>query len=66
MTISRKVNKKVKKIAFYSALATKAKDSKILVFEALAFDAPKTKDFAATKKAGLKRAQCAYSRRCEG
>ena len=49
-----KVNKKVKKIAFYSALATKAKDSKILVFEALAFDAPKTKDFlAVTKKAGL-------------
>ena len=42
-----KVNKKVKQIAFRSALTTKALEGKVLVFEALAFDAPKTKDFLA-------------------
>lgn len=42
-----KVNKKVKRIAFRSALSTKALEGKVLVFEALAFDAPKTKDFLA-------------------
>ena len=39
-----KVNKKVKKIAFHSALATKAQEGKFFVFEALSFNAPKTKD----------------------
>ena len=39
-----KVNKKVKKIAFHSALATKAQEGKFFVFEALSFGAPKTKD----------------------
>ena len=49
-----KVNKKVKKIAFHSALAAKAKDGKVLVFEALSFGAPKTKDLLAVlTKAGV-------------
>ena len=49
-----KVNKKVKKIAFRSALAAKAAEGKLQVFEALAFDAPKTKDLLAVlNKAGL-------------
>ncbi len=49
-----KVNKKVKKIAFRSALAAKAAEGKVQVFEALAFDAPKTKDLLAVlDKAGL-------------
>ncbi|MCF0223090.1 MAG: 50S ribosomal protein L4 [Fibrobacter sp.] len=39
-----KVNKKVKKIAFRSALADKALSGKVQVFEALSFNAPKTKD----------------------
>lgn len=49
-----KVNKKVKRIAFRSALTTKANEGKVLVFEALAFDAPKTKDFIAVmSKSGI-------------
>lgn len=49
-----KVNKKVKRKAFRSALTLKAKDSQVLVFEKLAFDAAKTKDFLATMaKAGI-------------
>ena len=49
-----KVNKKVKKITFRSALAAKAAEGKVQVFEALAFDAPKTKDLLAVlSKAGL-------------
>ncbi|HSQ42118.1 MAG TPA: 50S ribosomal protein L4 [Fibrobacteraceae bacterium] len=49
-----KVNKKVKQKAFRSALTLKAKDSQVLVFEKLVFEAPKTKDFLATMaKAGL-------------
>ena len=49
-----KVNKKVKKIAFRSALAAKALEGKVQVFEALAFNAPKTKDLLAVlNKAGL-------------
>ena len=48
------MNKKVKKIAFRSALAAKAAEGKVQVFEALAFDAPKTKDLLAVlNKAGL-------------
>ena len=49
-----KVNKKVNKIAFRSALAAKAAEGKVQVFEALAFNAPKTKDLLAVlNKAGL-------------
>ncbi|MCK9181801.1 MAG: 50S ribosomal protein L4 [Fibrobacteraceae bacterium] len=51
-----KVNKKVKLIAFHSALSDKAKEGKVLVFEKLAFSAPKTKDFLAVMdKAGLEK-----------
>ena len=49
-----KVNKKVKKIAFHSALATKAQEGKFFVFESLSFDAPKTKDLLAVlTKSGI-------------
>ena len=49
-----KVNKKVKRLAFHSALSDKAQEGKILVFESLSFETPKTKDFlAVVKKAGL-------------
>jgi len=49
-----KVNKKIKRKAFRSALTLKAKDSQVLVFEKLSFDAAKTKDFLATvAKAGI-------------
>lgn len=49
-----KVNKKVKRLAFHSALSAKAADGKVSVFEALAFAAPKTKDFlAAFQKSGI-------------
>ena len=49
-----KVNKKVKRLAFHSALSDKAQEGKVLVFESLSFDAPKTKDFlSVVKKAGL-------------
>ena len=49
-----KVNKKVKKIAFHSALSAKAAEGKVVVFEALSFAAPKTKDLLAVlTKSGL-------------
>ncbi len=49
-----KVNKKVKKIAFHSALSAKAAEGKVNVFEALSFEAPKTKDLLAVlAKAGM-------------
>lgn len=49
-----KVNKKVKQKAFRSALTLKAKDQNVVVFEALSYSTPKTKDFLATmEKAGL-------------
>ena len=49
-----KVNKKVKKIAFHSALAAKAQEGKVFVFESLSFDAPKTKDLLAVlTKSGI-------------
>jgi large subunit ribosomal protein L4 len=49
-----KVNKKVKRRAFRSALTIKAKDKQVLVFENLAFENAKTKDFLALMaKAGL-------------
>lgn len=49
-----KVNKKVKRLAFHSALSDKAKDGKVLVFESLSFEAPKTKEFLSiVEKAGL-------------
>lgn len=49
-----KVNKKVKRLAFHSALASKAADGKVLVFEELAFETPKTKSFLSVmNKSGL-------------
>lgn len=42
-----KLNRKVKDLAKISALSYKAKDSKIVVVEDLAIEAPKTKSFAA-------------------
>ncbi|MCR5029655.1 MAG: 50S ribosomal protein L4 [Fibrobacter sp.] len=49
-----KVNKKVKRLAFHSALSDKAQEGKVLVFESLSFETPKTKDFlSVVKKAGL-------------
>lgn len=49
-----KVNKKVKRKAFRSALTIKAKDNQVMVFEKLGFGAPKTKDFLALMaKAGI-------------
>ena len=48
------VSKRVKRLAFRSALSDKAQEGKVLVFESLSFDAPKTKDFlSVVKKAGL-------------
>jgi len=41
-----KLNRKVKDLAKMSALAYKAKDSKIIIVEDLKLDAPKTKSFA--------------------
>ena len=40
-----KLNKKVKRLARFSALTYKAKENKITVVEDFAFDAPKTKAF---------------------
>ena len=40
-----KLNKKVKRLARFSALTYKAKENKIMVVEDFAFDAPKTKAF---------------------
>lgn len=49
-----KVNKKVKRLAFHSALAAKALEGKVSVFEALSFAAPKTKDFLSVfSKSGI-------------
>ncbi len=41
------VNKKVRKLAIKSALSTKASAQKLIVIDAIKFDAPKTKAFAA-------------------
>ncbi len=43
---SQKVNKKMKRIALFSALSKKAKDGEVKVFENLALEAPKTKALA--------------------
>ena len=49
-----KVNKKVKRLAFRSALSSRAKDSCIGLFEKFNFTAPKTKEFLSiTSKAGF-------------
>ena len=50
---SQKVNKKMKRVALFSALSKKAKDGEVKVFEALAIDAPKTKVLASTLNAIL-------------
>lgn len=42
-----KLNRKVKDLAKMSALSYKAKENKIVIVEDLAYEAPKTKDFAA-------------------
>src|SRR5690554_1112524 len=44
---SFKLNKKVKQLARFSALAHKAKNNEILVVEDFSFEAPKTKEFNA-------------------
>jgi len=49
-----KVNKKVKRLAFRSALSSRAKDGCIELFENFAFSVPKTKEFlSVVEKAGL-------------
>jgi large subunit ribosomal protein L4 len=49
-----KVNKKVKRLAFRSALSSRAKDNCIGLFEKLNFTAPKTKEFlTVADKAGF-------------
>jgi large subunit ribosomal protein L4 len=49
-----KVNKKVKRLAFISALSSRAKDSCIGLFEKFDFAAPKTKEFLSiASKAGF-------------
>jgi len=49
-----KVNKKVKRLAFRSALSSRAKDSCIGLFESLDFALPKTKEFLSiASKAGF-------------
>jgi large subunit ribosomal protein L4 len=45
-----KVNKKVRRVALKSSLTTRAQDGNVLVVKSLAFDAPKTKTFAALLK----------------
>jgi large subunit ribosomal protein L4 len=45
-----KVNKKVKRIALASSLTARARDGNVVVIESLAFDAPKTRDFAGLLK----------------
>lgn len=51
-----KVNKKVKRLAFRSALSVKAQNNQVLVFEKLGFSAPKTKEFVAVMdKAGIEK-----------
>jgi large subunit ribosomal protein L4 len=45
-----KLNKKVKRVAIKSSLTSRAQDGDILVIKALAFDAPKSKAFAAVLK----------------
>lgn len=47
---SFKLNKKVKRLARMSALATKAKEDSIIVMEHFDLEAPKTKDFVAILK----------------
>lgn len=47
---SFKLNKKVKQLARFSALAHKAKNNEILVVEDFSFEAPKTKEFNAIRK----------------
>jgi large subunit ribosomal protein L4 len=43
---SQKVNKKMRRLAFFSALSKKMKDGDLKVFEDFAIDAPKTKSLA--------------------
>ena len=43
---SQKVNKKMKRVALFSALSRKAKDGEIRIFDSLALEKPKTKELA--------------------
>ena len=43
---SKKINKKESRLALFSALTSKLQDEKLIVVDSLAFDAPKTKEFA--------------------
>ncbi len=45
-----KLNKKVKRLARFTALSQKAKNSQIIVLEDFSFDTPKTKEFADLQK----------------
>ena len=45
------VNKKVRRLAMFSALSDKAQNSGLVVLESLSFDAPKTKDMVQVLKA---------------
>jgi large subunit ribosomal protein L4 len=45
-----KLNKKIRRAALKSSLTSRARDGAVLVIESLAFDAPKTKAFAAVLK----------------
>lgn len=45
-----KLNKKVKKLARFSALSYKAKNKQLMVVEDFSFEAPKTKDFTDIQK----------------
>ncbi|MDW0109993.1 50S ribosomal protein L4 [Sporosarcina aquimarina] len=47
---SYKLPKKVRRLALRSALSSKVRDEEIIVLEALAFDAPKTKEFTKVLK----------------
>jgi len=45
---SQKVNKKMKRVALFSALSRKAKDGEVKVMDTFVFDAPKTKVLASS------------------
>ncbi len=50
---SQKLNKKMKRVALFTALSRKAKDGEIKIFETLAIDAPKTKVLTTTLKGAI-------------
>ncbi len=60
---SQKVNKKMKRLALFTALSRKAKDGEIKVFDSFALEAPKTKVLASTLAALLAMKQNAKRKR---